>query len=155
MRIPHELPAQEDNVCLALLQIIVCLFPVKDKSDGADFDFREDLLDSIRKGNLVSRRSWNLLLWKVSAGTDINQINSDLVHLRSKNLALFDTPGKPITLLVLFVSCPLCSTDSDEERLVRPRLADPLDQSERPTHAILQTLTAVLVGPVVGKRGEE
>ena len=58
-------------------------------------------------------------------------------------------------MLVLFISRPLRCADSDEERLIGPRLPDPLEQSERPTHTVLQALATILVGPVVGNRGEE
>jgi len=85
----------------------------------------------------------------VSTGADIDQINSDLLHLRTKDLALFNAPGDPVAPLVPFVSCPLRSTDSDEERLVEPRLADSPYQSKRPAHAVFQALTAVFVGPVI------
>jgi len=85
----------------------------------------------------------------VSTGADIDQINSNLLHLCTKDLALLDTPGDPVPLFVPFVSCPFCPADSDEERLVRPRLADLLDQSKRPVHAVLQAWTAVIIGPVI------
>lgn len=91
----------------------------------------------------------------VSTRADINQVNSDLLHLGSEDFALFDSPREPVTVLILLISRPLCATYSDEERLVGPHIADPLDQSERPTYAIFQARTAVLVGPVIGKRGEE
>lgn len=58
-------------------------------------------------------------------------------------------------MLILFVSRPFCSADSDEERLVAPRLAGPFDQSKRKAHAIIQTLTAELVGSGIGHRGQE
>ena len=58
-------------------------------------------------------------------------------------------------MLILFISRPLCCADSDEERLIVPRLPNPLEQLERPTHTVLQVLTTILVGPVVGNRGEE
>ena len=85
----------------------------------------------------------------------MDQVNSDLLQLRTENFALFDTPREPVAMLVLFISRPLRSADSDEERLVGPRLSDPLDQSEGPTHTVLQALTTILVSPVIGNRGEE
>lgn len=105
--------------------------------------------------NLVSGADWDFLLGVVSTRADVNQVDPNLLHLRGKDLALFDTPGEPVAAFVLFISRPLCSAYPDEERLIGPRLADPPDQLERPTHAVLQALTAILVGPVVGKRGKK
>ena len=77
------------------------------------------------------------------------------MYLPGEDLALFQTPREPVAVRVLFISSPLCSADSDEKGLVGPRLADPLDQSERPAHTVLQALTTELVGPIVGNRREE
>ena len=85
----------------------------------------------------------------------MDQVNSDLLQLRTENFALFDTPREPVAMLVLFISRPLRCADSDEERLIGPRLPNPLEQLERPTHTVLQALATILVGPVVGNRGEE
>jgi len=52
VRVSHELPPEEDHICLALLQVVVRLFPVKDQPDRADLDFWMRLLDTVRQGNL-------------------------------------------------------------------------------------------------------
>lgn len=149
------------------------MFTVKDEPDGADLDVRKGLLDTVGEVNLrtvtlgyphqtrdgttylVPRRGWNLLFGIVSTRADIDQIDSNLLYLLGKDLALFQTPREPSAVLVLFVSCPLRSINSDKEGLVGPRLTNPFDQPERPTHAVLQALTTKLVGPVIGDRGEE
>ena len=95
------------------------------------------------------------MLGVISARADIDQIDSDLLYLPGKDLALFQTPRKPFAVLVLFISRPFRPADSDRKRLVGPRLADPLDQPKRPADAVLQALATELVGPCVGDRREE
>jgi len=106
----------------------------------------------------ATRTNWYLLLVVASTRAGANQVDSDLLHLSSEYFALFDSPGEPVAVLILLISRPLCFAYSDEERLIGPRLADPLDQSERPVYAVFQTLTAVLVCPInnnIIKCGEE
>ena len=52
MRVPHELSSEEDDVRLAILQVIICLFTVDDEPDGANVYLRNGLLDTIGEVNL-------------------------------------------------------------------------------------------------------
>ena len=44
--VPQKLSSNEDDVCLAFLQVIVSLFAFNDEPDGADLEVRNGLLDS-------------------------------------------------------------------------------------------------------------
>ena len=52
MGIPQELSTNEDDVCLAFLQVTISLFAVEDKSDSANREVGKGLLNSSGEGNL-------------------------------------------------------------------------------------------------------
>ena len=47
MGVPQELSTKEDDICFALLQVVVCLFAVEDEADSANVEFWNGLSDTI------------------------------------------------------------------------------------------------------------
>lgn len=104
---------------------------------------------------LVSWSNTELLQCPISTGTAIDQIDSKFKHFAGKDCALFNSPLFPDSGLILFRTfSPVASTDPDEERLA-PNLTDSLDDSERVSKAIFQSLTAKLVGTYVRQWRDE
>jgi len=145
--------AADDNHIESLVQELLGLLSASNRANSSNHHLISNgFLRRQRKRRLVSRSSVRVLLWVVTTGADVEDIDALLRQQRREAHRVVDGPGLLDVLLLLE---PVGGADAQEQRHgIRDQAANHLDDFERETRAVLEA-AAVLVGAGVGHRRQE
>ena len=149
-RVSQETPSDGNQIRLLLLQNLFSLDTTINQSNSNDMKPGHIALDLFGEGDLVSREGLDLLLVSVSAGGDMEDIDTGFFDPLGNLDSLFNFPGGCIEVLDI-----VCGRNSEDNRLLGREVgANLTDDLEKETGTVLER-ASVVVSTLVAEGGKE